>query len=950
MIIRKSKLFLVAATAAMSGLTSLWCMAQNAPSQPNTTEALASSFVQPPDDARPMVRWWWFGPAVTKPQLEREMNYMKQGGFGGFEVEPIYPLALDGERPGLKNLPIGSPEFYDALKFTAAKAKELGLRMDLTLGSGWPYGGPEFPQEQGATAIANQMVNVAAGTKSVPLPGANDPGAAGVTQARPKLNIFAAFVRVGEGFEEAPIKDGEAQIPANVTGDTQLMFVQMRQGIMVVKRPAVNGEGNVIDHYSPTVVDKFIKEVGEPAIQATAPNYPYAIFCDSLEIGGENWTPNLLEEFKKRRGYDLRPLLPALFVDMGPKTSEIRHDWLQTCTEMFNDNFNTKFRDLAHKYNSRFRIQGYGSPPAALYSYSYVDLPEAEGFNWQTFEETRWASSASHLLGKPVTSSETWTWLKQAVFHATPLDIKGEANIHFLQGINQLIGHGWPYTAEGAAYPGWSMYAAAVFNNNNPWWIVMPDVTKYLQRVSHMMRQGTSANDVLVYIPNSDVWAERGTSINQAVESRVGAGGRGGGRRGGGGGGTGNITGSLLAAGYNLDYFDDQLLAMRGKVDGKTITFGDVKYRAVVLPQVQHIMPDTMKKLDEFAKNGGIVIAVGGAPQMAPGYLATDADQKVVTDAATRLFGEKQPTGKLLSNASELGAALAAKGLAPDVALEPAAPDVGFVHRHTAAGEVYFIANTTNQSQSVKATFRVPSGMNAELWDPTSGAVKAAPAGNSVALDLEPYGSAIVVYSNRKLPSAASPALASVPAPIDLSTGWTVKFGADGPTVNMDKLASWADSDATKAFSGVATYSRKVDVKPDMIRDGVKLSLNLGKPSAAQGGGGRGGNGYRTNLESPVREAAVVYVNDKKVGSVWAPPYSVDLTGAIKAGENQIRIEVGNLAVNYMSAHGYPNYNLQGVRQQFGDRFQPQGLNNLQPLPAGLLGPIQIEASAVSAK
>src|SRR5262249_37722791 len=145
--------------------------------------------------------------------------------------------------------------------------------------------------------------------------------------------------------------------------------------------------------------------------------------------------------------------------------------------------------------------------------------------NWQTFEETRWGSSASHLLGRPVTSSETWTWLKQAVFYANPLDIKGEANIHFLQGINQLIGHGWPYTAEGAAYPGWSFYAAAAFGEKNPWWIAMPDVTKYLQRVSSTMRQGNPANDVLVMIPNSDAWAASQTSINAYATPRVGGGG-----------------------------------------------------------------------------------------------------------------------------------------------------------------------------------------------------------------------------------------------------------------------------------------------------------------------------------------------------------------------------------------------------------------------------------------
>ena len=108
----------------------------------------------------------------------------------------------------------------------------------------------------------------------------------------------------------------------------------------------------------------------------------------------------------------------------------------------------------------------------------------------------RWASSANHLFDRAVTASETWTWLHSPSFAATPLDLKAEADRHFLMGVNQLIGHGWAYTSEGVDYPGWRFYAAAVFNESNPWFIAMPDVSRYLARVSFMMRQGAPANDV----------------------------------------------------------------------------------------------------------------------------------------------------------------------------------------------------------------------------------------------------------------------------------------------------------------------------------------------------------------------------------------------------------------------------------------------------------------------
>src|ERR1700743_95261 len=107
---------------------------------------------------------------------------------------------------------------------------------------------------------------------------------------------------------------------------------------------------------------------------------------------------------------------------------------------------------------------------------------------WAQFSCPRWAASAGHLYGHNVISSETWTWLHSPAFRATPLDLKAEADLHFLMGINQLVGHGWPYSPPAAGDPGWTFYAAGALNNKNPWWPVMSDVSRYLQRVSYLLR------------------------------------------------------------------------------------------------------------------------------------------------------------------------------------------------------------------------------------------------------------------------------------------------------------------------------------------------------------------------------------------------------------------------------------------------------------------------------
>lgn len=912
-------------------------------------EPLQQSFQQPPEEARIMVRWWWFGPAVTKPGLEREMRLMKEGGIGGFEVQPTYPLAVDEERPGLKNLKFLSPEFLDAIRFTAEKAKDLGLRMDLTLGSGWPYGGPQFPAGEGAGRLLTQVVQAPAGQKSVAAPALRDGQsliAAFVGQGNSGLGALGGRGRgVGSNagkidlstMKEIPLRSGAAILGADAPDPAEVVFFIAGRTGMQVKRPALGAEGNVIDHYNPQVVDKFIREMAEPVIKACGPNPPYALFCDSLEVGGEDWTDNLLAEFQQRRGYDLRPLLPALIGDVGPGTADIRHDWGRTLTEMFNDNFNAHFTKLAKDSRSRFRIQGYGSPSAGLYSYAYVDLPEGEGDQWHSYRATRWASSASHLMGVPVTSAEAFTWLHSPVFRATPLDVKAEADTYFLQGVNQIICHGWPYTAEGAEYPGWSFYAAAVFNEKNPWWLVMPDVSLYLQRLSHVLRQGTPANDIALYLANSDAWAgfvPGRISLSDAVGLRLGP----------------DIVPAILDSGYNPDFFDDGMLDLRGKVENGTLTFGDLRYKIVVLAGVERIPPATMRKLKEFARGGGTVVATRRLPDRAPGYRATEQDSQAVRDIAQYLFRGLNAPGLFIEDESQFGPRVAQK-LAPDVTITPASPEIGFVHRHTKDAEVYFLANTANQRKSVKVAFRV-AGMKAELWDPMTGRVGPAEVAEktanatTVGMTLEPYGSTLIVFTKRTLPASPKmPTVAFVPAPLDLSSNWTVRFGKDAPPVLMDKLVSWTENPATKGFSGVATYEKTIDVGPEMLKDGLSLSLSLGQAFASQdsNAGGRGSSPrFAAALEAPVREAAVVYVNDQRVGSIWAPPYALDVTGTLRPGDNKIRIEAANLAVNYMVAHGYPNYNLQGVRKQFGNRFDPQDLNQLRPLPSGLLGPIQL--------
>ena len=898
---------------------------------PASLDELRRAFQSPPDDARILMRWWWFGPAVTHRELAREMEQMKEGGIGGFEVQPVYAVALDDEERGIRNLPFLSDEFLDALRFTAQRAGQLGLRFDLTLGSGWPYGGPHIPISQASGALRHDRVQVSADSRRITLP-----------DTRAGEKILAAFaVRLQNGQPDAAsirelddYRDGALWVPSGLDASYEVwFFVSSRSGKMV-ERAAVRADGFVHDHYARDALETHLREVGYPLLRAVAPHLPYAIFCDSLEVDESDWTPRLLEEFRKRRGYDLKAHLPALVADVGPKTRAIRHDWGKTLTELVEDEFLAPLAEWARAQGTRVRAQVYGVPPAVLSSNIHADLPEGEGGAWKTLTASRWASSASHHYGKSVTSSEIWTWLNSPVFRATPLDMKAEANQHFLQGVNQLVGHGWPYTAEGVEYPGWHFYAAGVYNEKNPWWIVMPDVARYLQRLSFLLRQGRPKNDVALYLPNSDAWGDitPGRAILiRMLGQRVGQ----------------EVIGGILEAGYVPDFFDDGVLQQVGRVEDGALVLGENRYPIVVLPPLETIPLETLRKLEGFAKAGGKLVATGRLPATAPGFLAGEAAHQEIGDIVRRLFQDSPAPARLVDDPKRLGAMLNS-ALTPDVSFAPAAPEVGFVHRSTEFAEIYFLANTANTAMRSTASFRIGDGqMAAEWWDPTSGETTPAEIverGGEVAkvsLALDAYASRVLLFSRDAKPVAPPPARPAVSGTVDISAGWRVKFGKDSEPVVMAELKSWTDAESTRYFSGVATYEREVTVPDRFVQQGVAVKLDFGEGRIVPPGR-MGFAGMRAWLEGPLREAAVVYVNGKRAGSVWSPPYAVHVATLLQPGVNQIRIEVGNLALNYKAGRPLPDYRL--LNLLYTERFTDQDMKNVKPQPAGLLGPVRLVA------
>jgi hypothetical protein len=269
------------------------------------------------------------------------------------------------------------------------------------------------------------------------------------------------------------------------------------------------------------------------------------------------------------------------------------------------------------------------------------------------------------------------------------------------------------------------------------------------------------------------------------------------------------------------------------------------------------------------------------------------------------------------------------------------APEIGFVHRKLEFGDIYFLANTANHSVHHDATFRI-TGLFPEWWDPYTGTVAGAGESARIDLDLAPYESRVLVFSKQRIEAPAAPST-SAPAPLDLSAGWTVNFADSARSETMALLYSWTEETGRRYYSGLATYEKTVAVPLAMLASGHALYLNFGEGTPVPvGSERRSGSGMRAWLESPVREAAVVYVNGKRAGSVWHPPYQVEITSLLRAGENSLRVVVANLAINGLAKGPLPDY--KALTAKYGERFQAQDMNSVQPQPSGLLSPVRLVA------
>ena len=490
----------------------------------------AQQWPTPLPEAKPGTRWWWLGSAVDKENLQWNLSEYARVGIGAVEITPLYGVKGNDKN----NIQFLSPEWMQALKDVEDISKPLGIEVDMNCGTGWPFGGPHISLEQAAckAIFKDTLIN----------------------------GVHKYNVEIGRTKQK-------------------------------VKRAAPGGEGWVVDHFDRDAVHHYLDRF-EQAFATSGVPYPHTFFNDSYEVYNANWTPTLFDEFQKRRGYDLRTKLPEFLgeVDDG---NQVLCDYRETLSDLLLENFTQQWVAWAHQHGVKVRNQAHGSPANLLDLYAAVDIPEIEGFglsefgikglrtdpgmtrkNFSDVSMLKYASSAAHVMGKPFTSSETFTWLTEH-FRTSLSQMKPDLDLMFTCGVNHVYFHGSCYTPKDDPWPGWKFYASVDMSPTNSIWRDAPYLMKYIERCQSFLQLGQPDNDFLVYLPVRDMWRQRGKDLLMqfdihSMDEKAP-----------------QFIKSILAIdslGYDCDYISDRQLAKLHIEDGRLVTEGGTSYRALIIP------------------------------------------------------------------------------------------------------------------------------------------------------------------------------------------------------------------------------------------------------------------------------------------------------------------------------------------------------------------------------
>jgi hypothetical protein len=671
--------------------------------------------------------------------------------------------------------------------------------------------------------------------------------------------------------------------------------------------------GHDVRQYMENYLDSYKNTLGPEMMGTHGLTY---VVNDSWEAGSQNWTDSMIADFKRLRGYDPVPWMPVLageVVGSSAESDRFLWDFRETIGDLIAYEHYGVLEDVLHQWHMGHYSESHEGGRAfvadgmEVKKFSEVPMgamwtqtPGVNNIQYDFNADDRESASVAHIYGQNLAAAESMTAAAEAPWAWSPETLKPTADQEFLNGINRFCIHESAHQPLVGKAPGLTLGPFGQwFNRNETWANEAGPWVNYLARNSYMLQQGHFGADV-IYFYGED------SNLTAIYNKKA----------------------PDVPAGYGFDYVNADALIHVLKVDaqGHITTPGGVTYRILGLAHYsRHMSLPVLRAIHELVKNGASV--AGPKPTDDPSLADSPSE---FNSLANELFGDGSGVhhvGKGTVYAGETVAeALKAMHLTPDFTYTTQSgseANLQFVHRKLADGDIYFVDNRSDNPTSVEATFRV-SGHMPQLWYAETGKILPvsyliADGRTTVPLRFGPWGTVFVVFrkpANRNsltLAPIIETTLATVKGP------WNVTFqlGRGAPaSITMNELIDWSKSDniGVKYFSGAGTYTKSVQAPPSWFREGEHLWLDLGD----------------------VKNLAMVTVNGKEVGDTWHTPYRVDVTSALKPGENQITIKVVNAWVNRLIGDQQPG----ATKYTFTDVTPYRADSPL--LASGLIGPVTV--------
>ena len=914
--------FIVKSLYTAGGCLSLPAVAAGVAMLPDgvTDDGYFDLFRRPGMSCRPFVRWWWNGDKVKAGELIRELRLLKEAGIGGVEINPVkFPEEADDL--GVESLEWLGDECIDMLKAVFDEARKLGLVCDLIVGSGWPFGGMFLEGDERA-----QMMVI--GVKKLRGP------------VRYETSVFSLLKEADPAIQEPypwrtahltalklvenPLTrlEGIADISEKISGGDRIC-VDIPEGDYVLYAlvrmdsfgSVINGapgsDGPALNHLNRAAVEKYLNRMSETIERRTGPlaGQIRAFFVDGLELDGANWVADMPDVFRQRNGYDIMPLLPLTMykmggmgsvkdyrygADMSPEMRDMfnrmHYDVEVTEAEMFRDRFCIPFADWCRRHNVLSRVQAYGRGFFPLESSLYVDIPEGESWttNWlqhRIGEEmsnedyrrgraytmvNKYVTSAAHIAGKRLVSNEEMTNTYR-VFNMTLEFLKLGCDQNTIVGITHSVLHGFNYSPPEAPFPGWIRYGA-YYNERNNWWPYFHYFNDYRSRLCAVVQNADMYTDIAVLPPLGDMWTTLGMqnepfpgTINVPWQSL--------------------LWEAMNKNGNGADYVSEPLLREATVSNGR-LCCGKRSYGSLFLPEITRIDPDTLAVLHRFVAGGGKVFCLETYPEQSLGWRDREARDAEVKRRVEQL--KKFPDRFVLLRKPAdndfvkwYPAIQRQYGLTPFVEIADPDPYVmaNRYLRDDGAEMFFFINSHLHNDYRTRVTFpkSTRAGRYPWVWDLDTGERYRIELDGAGAFDLYlgPVDSRLIVFDRRKEGAPWRP-LPTTGSGLQTLTGWDVELRHSiERTVETTRMETPVDLKDTAYvhFTGTVVYRKTIAVS-----DTRGVILNLGK----------------------VYGLSEVAVNGRECGVTWFGNRLYDLSGKLRAGENDLEIRVVTTMGNYL--------------------------------------------------